>query len=157
MEELPELAQTFINLKTGHEYRNYMRSFTQNNFNMVQILGFVCKHKQVHPNEMSEFLSIATSQMAVLLNHLEQQELIERIKDEHDHRKTIIKITSKGRNIYKKVIDRYRLFIEEVFREMGQKDAQKFVQLFSEFMDAGCKVFEERNINGNKTNCTSST
>ena len=147
MEELPQLAQAFISLRMGQNYRNYTRGFAQNELNTIEILELVNKQGQAHPNEMSEKLAIATSQMAVVLNHLEKEGLIERIRDESDHRKTIIKATLKGKEYNRIQLAKYHHFIAEVFETMGEEEAKEFVALFSKFIAASFQVMKERGEN----------
>ena len=97
MEVQPQVVQSFLDLRSGQEYRHYLHTFTQKTINIAQILGYLCKGEEAHPNRIAADLSITTAQMAVLLNHMEASGYIRRIPDETDHRKTIVILTPEGR------------------------------------------------------------
>ncbi|MCQ2551805.1 MAG: MarR family winged helix-turn-helix transcriptional regulator [Clostridia bacterium] len=145
MEIEAQITQSFINMRSSQEYRDYLRAFAQKSFNITQILTYIDGHDaNVHPNRMAEDLSITTAQMAVLLNHLEKTGYIERIPDKEDHRRTDVRLTEAGKNYRKELSKKYHAFINEIFMRMGKEDAERFVELFSEFVKTGAQIYSER-------------
>ena len=145
MEIEAQITQSFINMRSSQEYRDYLRAFAQKSFNITQILTYIDGHDaNVHPNRMAEDLSITTAQMAVLLNHLEKTGYIERIPDKEDHRRTDVRLTEAGKNYRKELSKKYHAFINEIFIRMGKEDAERFVELFSEFVKTGAQIYSER-------------
>ena len=144
MEVQAQVVQSFLDLRSGQEYRRYLHSFAQKTINIVQILGYLCKEKEAHPNRIAEELSITTAQMAVLLNHMEASGYIRRAPDETDRRKTIVMLTPKGREYHSALAEKYRGFISEIFDRMGQEEAAQFVTLFASFIQIGAQIYTER-------------
>lgn len=145
MEIEAQITQSFINMRSSQEYRDYLRAFAQKSFNITQILTYIDGHDaDVHPNRMAEDLSITTAQMAVLLNHLEKTGYIERIPDKEDRRRTDVRLTEAGKNYRKELSKKYHAFINEIFMRMGKEDAERFVELFSEFVKTGAQIYSER-------------
>ena len=145
MESESQITQTFIDMRSSQEYRDYLRAFAQKSFNITQILTYIHGHgANVHPNRIAEDLSITTAQMAVLLNHLEKMGYIDRIPDEKDHRKTNVRLTEAGKNYRKELSKKYHSFINEIFIRMGKQDSERFVELFSEFVKTGAQIYSER-------------
>ena len=145
MESELQITQSFIDMRLSQEYRDYLRAFAQKSFNITQILTYIHGHgDNVHPNEIAEDLSITTAQMAVLLNHLEKLGYIERIPDKEDHRKTNVRLTESGKNYRKELSKKYHSFINEIFMRMGKRDSERFVELFSEFVQTGARIYSER-------------
>ena len=144
MEVQPQVVQSFLDLRSGQEYRHYLHTFTQKTINIAQILGYLCKGEEAHPNRIAADLSITTAQMAVLLNHMEASGYIRRIPDETDHRKTIVILTPEGREHHRALAEAYRSFVSEIFDRMGQADAAQFVTLFSSFIQIGSQICAER-------------
>ena len=144
METQPQIAQSFLDLREGQEYRCYLRAFAQKTINIAQILGYLSKGETTHPNRIAEDLSITSAQMAVLLNHMEASGYIRRTPDETDHRKTIVTLTQKGREYHRSLDEKYQSFVSEIFERMGQEDAEQFVTLFSRFIAEGAQIYAER-------------
>ena len=144
METQPQIAQSFLDVREGQEYRCYLRAFAQKSINIGQIWGYLSKGETVHPNRIAEDLSITSAQMAVLLNHMEASGYIRRVPDETDHRKTIVTLTPKGREYHKALDEKYQSFVSEIFDRMGQEDAEQFVTLFSRFITTGAQIYAER-------------
>ena len=145
METELQLAQSFIEMRSSQEYRDYLRAFAQKAFNNTQILAYINScDGYAHPNKIAEDLSITSAQMAVLLNHLEDLGYIERIPDENDRRKTNVILTGSGKRYHMELSQKYQSFINEIFARMGAEDSARFVELFSEFVKAGAEVYSER-------------
>lgn len=145
METESKITQSFIDMRSSQEYRDYLRAFAQKSFNITQILTYIHGHGgNAHPNRIAEDLSITTAQIAVLLNHLEKLGYIERMPDKEDHRKTNVRLTESGKNYRKELSKKYHAFINEIFLRMGKKDSERFVELFSEFIKIGAQIYSER-------------
>lgn len=151
METESQIAQLFIDARSSQEYRDYLRAFAQKAVNIAQILTYINNcGGDAHPNKIAEDLSISSAQMAVLLNHMEDAGYIERIPDEQDHRKIIVRLTESGINYRKELAAKYHSYIDEIFKRMGEEKSKLFVELFSEFIKTGAQIRVEKTIRGIK-------
>ncbi len=147
MEQESQIAQSFIDTRSSQEYRDYLRAFAQKAVNVAQILTYINNcGGDAHPNKIAEDLSISSAQMAVLLNHMEESGYIERIPDEHDHRKIIVRLSESGVNYRQELTNKYHAYIDEIFKRMGKEKSSLFVELFSEFVKTGAQIRLERTV-----------
>ena len=94
------------------------------------ILTYLCSHNyKAHPKELSEEFFLSSARVAVLLNHLEKDGLILRIPDSNDNRKTIIKISDKGRALIMQIREKYLAFFANALEQLGEEDAREYIRL----------------------------
>lgn len=109
-----------------------------NEFNRgeVGVLGYLAFDKdEATAGELSEKLNVTTARIASILNSLENKEYIKRKEDNFDKRKTLVSITTKGKelaNITKREI------IEKIIRvveEVGYDEIKDYVRIALKIRD----------------------
>ena len=109
-----------------------------NEFNRgeVGVLGYLAFDKdEATAGELSEKLNVTTARIASILNSLENKEYIKRKEDNLDKRKTLVSITTKGKelaNITKREI------IEKIIRvveEVGYDEIKDYVRIALKIRD----------------------
>ena len=109
-----------------------------NEFNRGEagVLGYLAFDKdEATAGELSEKLNVTTARIASILNSLENKEYIKRKEDNLDKRKTLVSITTKGKelaNITKREI------IEKIIRvvdEVGYDEIKDYVRIALKIRD----------------------
>ncbi|MGM9881832.1 MAG: MarR family winged helix-turn-helix transcriptional regulator [Bacilli bacterium] len=92
-----------------------------NEFNRgeIGVLNYLVFDKdEVSAGELSEKLNVSTARIASILNSLENKEYIKRKEDNLDKRKTLVIVTTKGKDLVtsakKEIINKIKKVIEEV-------------------------------------------
>ena len=83
----------------------------------------------VYAGTLSSYIAVATSRMAVILNQLEKDGMIERKIDEDDSRKRIVVATAKGRRKGVELLDEMREKCANLLEGLGEEDALKYIDL----------------------------
>lgn len=83
----------------------------------------------VYAGTLSSYIAVATSRMAVILNQLEKDGMIERRVDEDDSRKRIVVATDKGRRRGVELLDEMREKCAKLLEGLGEEDALKYIDL----------------------------
>lgn len=83
----------------------------------------------VYAGTLSSYIAVATSRMAVILNQLEKDGMIERRIDEEDSRKRIVVATDKGRRRGVELLDEMREKCAKLLEGLGEEDALKYIDL----------------------------
>ena len=90
----------------------------------------------VYAGTLSSYIAVATSRMAVILNDLERQGLVERKTDERDSRKRIVVATQKGREKGVTLLEEIRKNFADALSVLSEEDALKFVDMIRRIMGA---------------------
>lgn len=83
----------------------------------------------VYAGTLSSYIAVATSRMAVILNQLEKDGMIERRIDQDDSRKRIVVATDKGRRRGVELLDEMREKCAKLLEGLGEEDALKYIDL----------------------------
>lgn len=83
----------------------------------------------VYAGTLSSYIAVATSRMAVILNNLEKEGMVERRVDDRDTRKRIVVATPKGREKGVALLDEMRTKCAAVLEQLGEEDALKFIDI----------------------------
>ena len=83
----------------------------------------------VYAGTLSSYIAVATSRMAVILNQLGKDGMIERRIDEDDSRKRIVVATDKGRRRGVELLDEMREKCAKLLEGLGEEDALKYIDL----------------------------
>ena len=109
-----------------------------NEFNRGEagVLGYLAFDKdEATAGELSEKLNVTTARIASILNSLENKEYIKRKEDNLDKRKTLVSITTKGKelaNITKReIIEKIIIVVEEV----GYDEIKDYVRIALKIRD----------------------
>ena len=93
------------------------------------ILALLEQRHELSAGDISNFLSVSTARIAVLLKNLEKKDLIKRLTSQNDKRKTIVHLTKKGeescKNLSQIIIEK----INNFFLFLGEEDTNNFIRL----------------------------
>jgi len=77
--------------------------------------------------ELAEAINVSTARMAVIVNNLEKQGKVERLKSKKDKRVTIVHLTDKGYETIDCVRNFLKERIEKAIAILGQEEFDRFV------------------------------
>ena len=124
-DELLDIAETGFR----KNYRNVKKEyFTPENLVLIRLAR--SNEGIVYAGTLSSYSAVATSRMAVILNDLERQGLVERKTDDRDSRKKIVVATPKGKEKGVALLEEIRstpnIFPTKIERGYGMMDSNIF-------------------------------
>ena len=69
----------------------------------------------------------------VIINNLAKQELVQRDKDPEDHRKSVVRLTEKGRKLIEKVYPENEKMYTEKFDVWSAEEKKELIRLLSKY------------------------
>lgn len=127
-----ELARKLIYIfkKKNHPLVE-MQNFDQGENGILQTLYTYeqFEKKELTPGELSRIQQLSSGRIATTLKTLEKKQLIERITDRIDKRKSIIQLTHKGREVAEKIIKITSKKFEKIIDKLGEQDALEFIRI----------------------------
>ena len=96
--------------------------------------------------ELAEEMSVRPATMTGLTDRLVRQELIERRGDAEDRRVVRVVLTDEGRRVLGEIEAASRLYLDAVFKRMGDDAVERLIDLFDQFSDAASAVQREGEV-----------
>lgn len=95
-----QLVSRIIELTSTVKIKKFEMFFNSSFKGLILILNLLeLKNDSLSAGEIASLLKVSTARVAVAINTLEKKDLVKREKSKEDARKTIIKLTEKGKNI----------------------------------------------------------
>ena len=91
--------------------------------------------KNLTPGELCAIQQLTSGRIASTLKNLEKKAFIKRMMAEDDRRKTIIKLTEKGKIVAKRIIDDIAMSINKMIHKLGEHDSQEFLRILNRIND----------------------
>lgn len=76
--------------------------------------------------ELSNRLYLAFSTTTDLVDRMEKNELVKRVRDENDRRVVVIHLLEKGERIIKEVIEKRQLYLQEMLVDFDVQETEQF-------------------------------
>jgi len=132
--EKKKIAQEFFK-KLSSKNIGRMFSFLEDNRGMYTILKFINEQdKDILAGDISKSLNISTARVAVALASLEKKHFIEKIKSNEDARKTIVKITSIGKNALEERQNKIIKNITDLLERLSNRDSKILLEIISKLV-----------------------
>lgn len=87
--------------------------------------------KNLTPGELCAIQQLTSGRIASTLKNLEKKAFIKRMMAEDDRRKTIIKLTEKGKIVAKRIMDDIAMNINKMIHKLGEHDSQEFLRILN--------------------------
>jgi len=84
---------------------------------------------------LAKELSISNSMMTHIVDKLEKNNLVQRIRDIADRREVRIKITAKGNNLLSKIYQNEKKHLLAFFEKLGPQKKEKFIEALNTLLD----------------------
>lgn len=93
------------------------------------------------PSELSDAMNLTTARVAAVLGSLERKGLITRRPDDGDRRRVQVELTREG--TAQVLSDRAWMhsMLEDLLRELGERDAREFLRIMGRLIEIGEKKF----------------
>ena len=115
-----------IKLKGREILSNY--DITTPQFNALAYLVF---DGEMTIGELSSKMYLACSTVTDLLDRMERNELVKRIKDEKDRRVIRLKVLDKGHRIIDDVLENRRNYLKDIFGDLGDDKINMIYETFN--------------------------
>ncbi len=100
-------------------------------FPQFLILDFLTRENESTMTDISRFMRVTTATMTGIVNRLVEAGYCQRIFDPQDRRIVMMKLTSRGESIVRKLNDERRKMIVDVFGKLSQKERDDYLHILS--------------------------
>ena len=105
-------------------------------FPQFMVLEALMQKDGLSVGEIKEAILSSNGTIPVIINNLEKMELVQRVTDPTDHRKSLISLTDKGRELIKQVCPENDKMFKERFGVWTKEEKKVLVRLLSKYHDA---------------------
>ena len=99
---------------------------TENQFNCFDAVFFLVPLTQ---KDLVEKLIRSGVNITIVVDNVEKNRLVKRIRDENDRRKFLVHLTQKGEKLYKKVFPYQLKFLVEELKSITEKDKKELQRI----------------------------
>lgn len=99
------------------------------------ILGFLYKNPDSRMSDLAHFMSVSTAAMTGMVDRLVKYGYVIRESEPHDRRVIKIKLTSKGSELVKKINQKRREMIIDVFGRVSETDRRDYLRVLMKIKD----------------------
>ena len=132
-----KLADEIINMRGSRQHVSFDRKLSDVAKGEMFVLNYLKNHgNKAHPKELSDEMIVSTARTAVILNHLENDGLIERVHDDTDNRQIFVCLSLKGIEVIQEHYNNVIRYMVKIFEKIGEKDAREYVRIQKEIMKA---------------------
>lgn len=114
-----KLARAFsvFNKKTAEQIRSF--GLTQPQFGVIECLG----HLGVMPiGDVSGKLLMSCGNATIIIDNLEKEALVERIREKHDRRVIKVGLTEKGQNLFIQIFPKHAKYVTELTSVLTEEE-----------------------------------
>lgn len=97
----------------------------------LYVLAHLTKAKKVKSSDLANSLGASRARITCILNDLEKDMLIIRVKDANDKRVTLISLTKKGEDLVIDKIKEIKDVIDSVLSEVGEDKFKIYMEVFN--------------------------
>lgn len=113
-----------------HNGRKILKNYTITPPQFIA-LQWLFEHGDMTIGELSQKMFLAFSTTTDLVDRMEKNDLVKRIRDEKDRRVVRIKLLDEGKRIIEEVIDKRRLYLHSVLSDFAEEEVEELSQLLS--------------------------
>lgn len=124
-ELIPTLMREFARKQTNELCKGRIT------FPQFLILDFLSRENESTMTDISRFMRVTTATMTGIVNRLVEAGYCQRIFDPQDRRIVMMKLTSRGELIVRKLNDERRKMIVDVFGKLSQKERNDYLHILT--------------------------
>ncbi len=94
-------------------------------------LQWLFEHGDMTIGDLSNKMYLAFSTTTDLVDRMEKNELVKRVRDEKDRRVVRIHLLKEGERVIQEVIDKRRNYLEDVVRDFSEDELSTFTKLLA--------------------------
>lgn len=107
---------------------------TQGQLDVLASLCYESDDFTLAPSQLYDRLNFSSGGMTKILNNLEKKQYIQRVKNKHDKRSRLVKITKSGQDIAKKATKTIINLEEEYFSKLNKNEQKQFTDLLNKLL-----------------------
>ena len=124
------LAERMVDLQTSLHQVPITQELSALDRGIFFALNYLALHgNTAYPKELSREMAVSSARIAALLNHLEEEKLIQRSPDLRDNRQIIVSLTDKGLQLIRRKREEIMNIVAETLADLGQEDAEAFLRI----------------------------
>ncbi|MGN1482031.1 MarR family winged helix-turn-helix transcriptional regulator [Porcipelethomonas sp.] len=129
------MAEELVNMRSSQPQIRFERKLSKVMKGEGFVLNYLKNHNnQAHPKDLSDEMVVSTARIAVLLNHLEHDQLIMRFPDSRDNRQIIVKLSEKGVSLLEEYHQETVKYMVKILEKLGKDDAAEYVRIQKKLM-----------------------
>ncbi|HLR10100.1 MAG TPA: MarR family transcriptional regulator [Sporosarcina sp.] len=113
-----------------HNGRKILKNYTITPPQFIA-LQWLFEHGDMTIGDLSQKMFLAFSTTTDLVDRMEKNDLVKRIRDEKDRRVVRIKLLEEGKRVIEEVIDKRRLYLNSVLSDFTEDEVGELSQLLS--------------------------
>lgn len=121
--KLARAFTTFNNL-TQKDIRRY--GLTQSQFGVIECLGHL---GPMTTGELCKKYLVSGGNMTCVLDNLEAESLVERVRSRKDRRAIVVQLTAKGQKLFKQAFIQHAEFVAKIVSVLGEEEQQQLGEL----------------------------
>jgi MarR family transcriptional regulator, organic hydroperoxide resistance regulator len=111
--------------ETFHPIRNSPYNLNKNQNKAIIIIGAV---KSIMFTTLGKYLDLQKGSLTSMIDALEKEDLVSRIKDSGDRRKTLLVLTDKGRKYREWLIEEFEKNASEILKKLDEGDIAEYTK-----------------------------
>ena len=113
-------------------------------FPQFMVLEALLHKNRMAVGEIKGTILSSNGTIPVIINNLEKSEMVRRVTDPTDHRKSLVELTDKGRNLIEKIRPENDRMYQERFSVWTSDEKKELVRLIALY-ESGLKARQENN------------
>jgi MarR family 2-MHQ and catechol resistance regulon transcriptional repressor len=145
-------SRTIIEFKKTHEmleevFENYFQEYdiSDSKFNLLVIL-YNSSEKGLMLSEIGDRMLVTKANITGLIDRLEKQGLVKRIRDDTDRRKIQAVITKKGISFTEEVMRKYKEWSGDIMNILNDDEKSRLINIMSKLQKGLVQMEAERRI-----------
>lgn len=118
--QIPSLIRE-INSKLNHSIKNELKE-TGFTVPQIMVIKLLFNHNRLKVSEISKEISLVNSTVSGIIDRLEKQDIVKRIRSEEDRRIVYIELSSKGKEIVKEHKVIIKNFFNNTFSNISNEE-----------------------------------
>lgn len=107
------------------------------NLTIIQFhcLAYLNNNKKVLMSEVANYFKITTPTATAIIDRLVKMRLVSRITDLKDRRKIIVKLTKKGKDLFKEIIKSNCQHIKSILSKLSNQEKKRLIKITEKILE----------------------
>lgn len=124
-------AEKFMEMNYQLKENMVFKKIDENRMGEMALLITLADEKEnIHLTALASKLNVVPSRITAIINSLLKKEYVCRLVDEKDRRKTVIRITDKGKIFCLENRKLVLNYIAEIFEKLGEEDTLEYLRIY---------------------------